>query len=75
MAAGVVDLGGVGGPGGGVPRPLRRLPLPQGQEAGQAAHGVEQVNCSCTIKIRAANELLAKFSQSWRRPLLGPSPG
>ena len=51
MAAGVVDLGGVGGPGRGLHHPLRCVPLPQDQEAGQAAHGVEQVNCSCTITI------------------------
>ena len=65
MAAGVVDLGGVGGPGRGLHHPLRCVPLPQDQEAGQAAHGVEQVNCSCTITIRAANEPSAEFSQSW----------
>ena len=65
MAAGVVDLGGVGGPGGGLHHPLRCVPLPQDQEAGQAAHGVEQVNCSCTITARAANKPSAEFSQSW----------
>ena len=31
---------------------------------------------SDSLSVRASNEpLFAKMSQSWRRPLLGPSPG